>query len=742
VFHLVRGIGVVSIKTIFAKTCIRTRNQMAFVETMSTHERSRLRSALPQLSNTILHEYSLSLISAQDHVVPSDCSSLVPFPSVSSSGFDSGSSSNLKSTALLLRASENHYDAADLVDPPLQTEQEQLFLDADDEDDTKSQSDEIKATPISDPVADTIRSWSYCGVPGLRMLPNVALVADTVSKLSFHFFEPQTFRPKPGIIWLNLFGQEVVPVTLPNESRDEFRTSARANVPLFDWASGKFSRHIPFPEGALADFEAVQVLATTVLMPALGFGSCPTGVRYRVEGMSFLMQTPAGGISQVLHTDDDPNADIGEWVSILLPCHDQKGTVFMARDHYDGFERPRGVKPFVSLGDVLAWNRVAHMGSACSDVPPGIELRVALFVFVHVIRDSPTESGQNLEFFHVSHPSNRDFADEERIHYGPDYNFWRSGAFPIIRVCTVCKHGISSSVTPFLESRNTKEPNVLVYCGSCARDKSQVECLVCAWCQDMGALDVAARYPQLDCESEFATATDYVYQCLIEEKTCLHGALHFRPLPLHEYIFVLFSVSEVQAGCRFWMSFFAARDFTARGAPADLLASNQSSLWTRFCSTFLTNPTCYRALVLCWLSAAIGGIGSVFNAKTKLSFGNYPVFYGPHHYSSESARNSSRLAMRAWRDACSGIFHENHLLKAARRAHRIIHRHCGEMTLRCTCVDCDVGNGKHHVIEKCPGPVLKLGPPMATSGNACAIQESERFMQACRDSWGLERDDL
>jgi len=759
-FHLVRGIGVVAIKSMSAKTCIRTRNQMVHVESMSTHDRARLQSRALETSHVPFRAHAPiprnehgvnpvpnpesafanqnqshgdaeagqqasgveieAILMRHEEDIPTDLDQTelkVPEPIQ----FTSPRALNLlKSTTLLIRSSAGHFDG----DEP--HAQHQVSGTSSRE---SSDGGDEAAPEDQNFVADTVRSWSHCGVSGLKMLTRVDSVAERVLRLCRHFFDPPSFRPKPGLVWLNLFGQEVVPVTFEG-ARDEFRASARASVPLLDWASGKYSRQMPFPEGALADLEAVKELATTVLMPALGFPA--SGARYKVEGMSFLLQTPAGGISQALHTDDDPHADIGEWVSILLPCHDQRGTVFLQKDRHDGFEAPHGVKPFATLGDVLAWNRVAHMGSACSDVPPEIELRVALFVFIHVIRDRLYEPPPESGFAHA----NRDSDDEEIIHFGPDYNFWRSGAFPIIRVCAVCRHGVSSSIAPFQEPRCPPDvQNHLLYCSACldAPGSEVMDCLVCPWCRGMGALDIAARYPHLDCDSEFATATDYVYQCLLEERTCLHGVTKFRPLPFHEYIFVLFSVSELQAGCRFWLSFFAGHDFSDRGSPFS--PAEQSSLWAKFCSAFLANRSCSRARVLCWLSGALGGIGSVFNAKAKLSFGNYPVFYGPSHYNSQSAVNSSRLAMLAWRDACDGKFHEKRLLKVTRRAHRIIQKYYGEMTLRCSCLERDVAGGLHHVVEECLGPILCNE---AQPDQTLETDEPRRcFMQRCRESWDL-----
>ena len=755
VFHFVRGIGVIAIKPIEASTSILSRNQLIHTISMSSRDRSRLRNRNEAFIEATVTENSSFYDESPMNTLPvqllqnnyNNSSTIdLPISKFTTSGsnqelikFNNTALSLFKSTLLLLRLSKRNNSTPVISEEQTRKRRRLCVLDDDHDFDGNS-------SPLKAPLSSVIKSWSFGGVSGLNIV-NVEQVGPHVTKFCGHFFDPVTFKPNPGLLWFDLFGQDATEVEwVDSETKAtflEYRNTARAHVPVFNWAKGKYPEKPPFPEAAVQDLNNLEVFITSEIMPLLGFGT--TGVRFVIEGMSFLVQTPACGISQVLHTDDDPDSEIGEWISILLPCHDQRGTVFFHKGQYHCFDKPQGVKPFVRLGDVIAWNKLTHMGSACQDVPLGIELRVCLFVFVHVINTiNPTDTFlRNPSEFSFA---NRNDDDEELIELGPDFNFWRSGICPIIRVCVVCKHGISSSYAPFAHTIDLDQDRLnsdyLIHCAACVRtaNKHPVDSLVCQWCRSMDCLDVTQRYPDLNCESENATVTDYVYQCLIDEKTCVHGVKEFCHLDFKDYIFVLFSLPELQSGCKFWLDFLNTYNFTSNSAPEDLLESDDHSKWTKFCKIFMANHSCSRARVLCWLSAAIGGIASVFNSKSRrLSFGNYPVYFNDVHFNSQNAFNSSRTIFHSFKSACVSKFNDTRLLKVSRRAHRFIERNRGEVTLRCSCVDytsiiTGEGHGPgHHVIEVCCGPKLKRDVNVPMESDISVENQARAFIMKCRN---------
>ena len=588
-FHLIRGIGVIAVKAIEASTSIRSRNQMISTISMSSRNRNLMRTQSLHESNEH-HMVPIPLcLPCQEYqfmgtVLPQDNDNNAQLSLTNSNIFISIANqqqTNIRtlfpSSMLLLRLCKRHNNTS-IISELQNTKKRRLHI-IDDDNDSEGNS-EVEPNTL---LMSIVKSWNFCGVSGLTVLKGVNELGSHVTRLCMHFFNPVSFKPKSGIIWFDLFGQDVNPVEfvdpVTNGKFNEYRNTARAHVPLFNWIHGKYPQKPAVSDEVLADFNALNVFITSVVMPMLGFGH--SGARFEVEGMSFLLQPPACGISQVLHTDDDPSSEIGEWISILMPCHDQRATVFMQKAQYDCFDKPEGVKPFVMLGDIIAWNEVDHMGSACQDVPLGIEVRVCLFAFVHVITNYPTVPlcRNDSEFA----TANRDDEDQEIIHFGPDFRFWRSGVCPIIRMCTVCKHGISSSYAPFAHTRDQDleryNSNLLIYCAACVRtmNKNPVETLVCQWCRSMECLDVFERYPDFNCESETATVTDYVYQCLIDENTCVHGFKEFCPLDIKDYIFVLFSVSEVQSGCHFWLSFLSESEIYFPTSPRSLLETTQST---------------------------------------------------------------------------------------------------------------------------------------------------------------------
>ena len=580
-----------------------------------------------------------------------------------------------------------------------------------------------------------IKFWNFGGVQGLNIVRGVADLAESVSRFSSHFFEPESFLPKSGLVWADLFGQDPQAVTFSDPRTgapcEEYRKSARAVVPILDWAKGARSYGIPFPDIARRDLAVLEAVILTSVMKNLGYSA--SGVQMRIEGISFLVQTPACGISQVIHTDDDPCSAPGEWISILVPCHTQKCTVFFQNVISGIFEKHLGVKPTLNLGDVAAFNKVAHMGSSVEMTPSSNKLRVCLFFLVHVLPEVDNRTrGSNPDSEFVS--ANRNIDDDEIIYFGPDVNFWRSSLIPIIRTCCVCLHGVGSEFTPFSGNSSGSLEQRLLYCSVCvsANKVEPVEGLVCQWCVSSSGLNVFEKYSGLDCTSENASVSDYVYQSLINEKTCLHDSYYFKQLDTMDYLFVLFSKDELKRGCRFWINFYNSFEFTTDHAPNSIFDC-ETKMWPNFWESMLVNKQCFRARIICWVSALLGGIGYVLCLRTKLSFGKYPVFYNHSQINSVSSSNAVIMSMASFKNFCSGQFNAARLEKVTRRVHRFLKYYASDMTLRCTCGDYggafEEGEPyNHHVIEECHGPIMiSLIPAEGDAGKA-----NNEFVQRCR----------
>ena len=602
------------------------------------------------------------------------------------------------------------------------------------DDDISSEEGELLVPPFD--LSGPINTWNFGGIQGLNIVRGVPNLAQCVSRFSSHFFEPESFLPKSGLVWADLFGQDPHAVTFLDPCTgtpcEEYRKSARAVVPVLDWANGARSFGFPFPDLARGDLAALEEVVLTSVMENLGYST--TGVQMRIEGLSFLIQTPACGIAQVIHTDDDPCSDPGEWISILVPCHTQKCTVFFQNATSGIFEKHLGVKPLLNLGDVAAFNKVAHMGSSVEMTPSSNKLRVCLFFLVHVLPEVDTRTrGSNPDSEFVN--ANRNIDDDEIIHYGPDVNFWRSGLIPIIRTCCVCLHGVGSEFTPFAGNAIACLENRLLYCSLCvsANKVDPVEGLVCEWCVTSSGLNVFEKYPGLDCTSANASVSEYVYQSLINERTCLHDSSHFKQLETMDYMFVLFSMDELKRGCQFWIKFYNSFDFTTEHAPKSLFDCDSKLMWPKFWDFMLVNKECFRARILCWVSALLGGISYVLCLRTKLSFGKYPVYYNHSQIKSVSSSNAVIKSMASFKNFCSGTFNGARLEKVTRRVHRFLKNYASDMTLRCTCGDYGRAfeEGKpynHHAIETCHGPIMIS----FFSAEDDARKSNNDFVQRCR----------
>ena len=485
-----------------------------------------------------------------------------------------------------------------------------------------------------------VRAWNDYEIPGLKIMRGTANLPEALGNVTRHFFYENN-KPKPGLYWTDLFSNKVFANIHRNDNTGEiisyYENSTRATVPLFDWVRGrttgdpKFANHVLSDE-ALSDIQVLQQFVLSNIMPQLGFNS--SLVRFEISGMSILLQPPVGGISQVMHTDDYPESVPGEWISLLFPCHQQRGTVFLRKLLSDAFGTALGVKPFFNIGDVAAWCTVKHFGSGAEAVEPHMLLRSALFVFVHVTPLSQRISETIVPVTGAIEEGNRDENDQEIIHYGPDEIHWTGGLVPIIRVCVCCLNGVNCDYEAQLPSQQQclgPHPTTLLFCTQCAEsqcvpdNQARVRALVCKWCKDNDSFSAVGTCPDMDTSTDPYCVVSCLYESVINANLCTHGKKSFLPLPIADLVFVLFSHDEIASSCQFWMDFYMTYHFTEVYCPIEF--SQDPRYWPVFWEIFMTNSLCTRARMLCWIGAIIAGIGPVMSKKDKLYHGGYPVFY-------------------------------------------------------------------------------------------------------------------
>jgi hypothetical protein len=532
-----------------------------------------------------------------------------------------------------------------------------------------------------------------------------------------------------------------------------YENSTRATVPLFEWIQGRADGNpkfdnFPLSNDAVRDVRHLQDFVLCTLMPILGFN--PDIVRFEISGLSILLQPPVGGVSQVMHTDDYPQSLPGEWISLLFPCHPQRGTVFLKKLLSDAFGKAIGVKPFFNIGDVAAWSGVKHFGSGADAVDPHLLLRNAIFVFVHVKPKTTAIPEQVSPVSGETRHGNRDDQGQEVIHYGPDEVNWTGGLVPIIRVCVCCLNGVNcdyEAQSPSTQNNSGQHTTSLVYCTACAAldprcdGAARVRSLVCQWCKDNDTFNPVATYPDMDTSSEPVCVVSYLYESVLNAQLCTHGKGSFRPLPITDLLFVLFAHEEIAASCKFWLDFFGTYNFTEFYAPIEF--TPESRHWPIFWDMFLSNNTCTRARILCLIGAAIAGIGPVFSKKDKLYHGGYPVFFGSKFYHRVAASNAFVNIMTSSTNGTHLLFHEAHLLKLTRRIISFVKQSYWEYSFRCQCNSTSKPpreDGMHRHIDVCSGPILRT----TVTQNPRAGQSTERelvdgFVLKCRDVWLKER---
>ena len=600
-----------------------------------------------------------------------------------------------------------------------------------------------------------VRSWSDYEVVGLKILRGEPTVEDIVCGITRQFFNENN-QLKPGVFWSDLFSNKVIPNHYTNEETGDivyyYENSTRATVPLFEWIEGKSNGDAKFAEFPLSDdavsaVHRLQHFVLSTLMPILGFN--PEVVRFEISGVSILLQPPVGGVSQVMHTDDYPHCLPGEWISLLFPCHPQRGTVFLKKQLSDAFGAAMGVKPFFNIGDVAAWSGVKHFGSGADAVPPHFLLRSALFVFVHVTPLTPLlpqnitpVPGENVN-------GNRDEQGQEIIHYGPDEIYWTAGLVPIIRVCVCCLNGVNcdyEAQSPSTQNNSGQLSTSLLFCTQCAaleplRDgQARVRSLICQWCKDNDTFYPVGAYPDMD-TSNPTCVVSYLYESVLNAQLCTHGKRSYQPLPVHDLLFVLFSHEEIASSCKFWLDFFSTYNFTEVYAPIDF--SQNSGHWQVFWELFLSNSACTRARILCWIGAIIAGIGPVFSKKDKLYHGGYPVFFDSKVCHRDAASNAFVNVLTSCESGVRFAFNEARWLKLTRRIMSYVKQTHWEYSMRCKCnATCNVEKieGMHRQIKFCSGPILRS----TVTQTARVVESSERhlvdlFVLKCRRLWAKRR---
>ena len=609
-----------------------------------------------------------------------------------------------------------------------------------------------------------VGNWNDYDITGFKILRASEDVANRVRSVINHFFYPNNF-PKLGLFWTDLFSNNVFPKKIVDVESGlcslYYENSTRATVPLFDWVRGRSDVKFAgfnLTDDAVRDTLSFETFVLQSIMPSLGFN--PDLVAFSISGMSILLQPPLGGISQAIHTDDYPECPLGEWISLLFPCHQQRSTVFLSKDLSTPFGKATGVKPFFNIGDLAAWSKIRHFGSGAEAVDASMFLRSGLFVFVHVTPlPARVPHGMAPVTGDVSE-GNRDESGEEVIQYGPDVIHWTGGLVPIIRVCVSCLHGVNydyEAQRPSDESEEMKHDRFatcLLFCTECVHkqpvpgSEARVQSLLCQWCRGMDAFYPLATFPDLDPTKSSECVVTYLYQSVLDVQLCTHGKKHFQRLPNEDALFVLFSHQEIAKSCQFWLDFLKTYDFTTVYAPTEF--SHTSPQWSVFWEIFMSNSSCARARMLCWIGAMIAGIGPVLSKKGKKVYhGGYPVFFHSDLWNRESGLNAFSKMIAACDDGVRLVFHQARLLKLTRRVLSHVEQTYWEYSMRCQCqvprnaqrVDDNVAD--HREVTFCTGPTLRRNVQQTLQHvNESEKAVAEGFVLRCRQLfWNVRASD-
>ena len=629
-----------------------------------------------------------------------------------------------------------------------------------DDTDTNDSSSPTTQPLIQHSHADRVVSdWNDYEISGLKIVRGAVNVAVQISNVIDHFFDNNN-NPKSLFFWTDHFSNDVNQTKIMDYRTQvlsaQFEKSTRARLPLFEWVHGRDApKFSPFPlsEVAVRDTHAFEDYIVTTIMPSLGFNS--QLVCFEVTYMSVLLQPPIGGISQVIHTDDYPESERGEWISLLFPCHQQRSTVFLRKLLSNAFGKCDGVKPFFDIGDFAAWSKVSYFGSTAESVDPRKVLGLNLLVYVHV---KPLCNHISQEISPVTggdFQKNCDKTGFQVVNYGPDVIHWTGGLVPMIRVCACCLNGVNYDCEAQLPSGEPNENRMLtslLFCTECAAEHqfsgpdARVHVLICEWCKNIEAFNPVTTYPDLESTIWSKCVVSVLFQRVLQTKLCTHGNTFFQRLPANDVLFVLFSRDEIAASCTFWSKFFDQYHFTKVYAPTEFAHTSPPLQWSVFWELFLENTTCARARMLCWIGAMITGIGPVISKKEKKLFhGGYPVFFHSELCDRESATNAFTNMMTSCDDGARLVFHEARFLKLTRRVLSHVMQTYWEYSLRCECkapglIETFTSDSRHRVIHACKGPTLRTDVPQIGQFNSESEKELvDRFVVRCRNVWHKAR---
>ena len=400
--------------------------------------------------------------------------------------------------------------------------------------------------------------------------------------------------------------------------------------------------------------------------------------------MALLLQVSSGGQCQVWHTDEDA-ADQELTYSILIPCHEQSAHIFLtAMDEKLG---PIGVKPVLSLGDMVYWNArlVTHAGSSADRVPTGQFLHAAVFISVG---SSPPESAVM------------------KIHSRPDIDQWKKCAHPIIRFCVRCRRGVQAC-----------EPN-MKFCGLCLESgQFEATAVVCRWCHDSDDhLHSRLLIPDA-ANNELVCA---VWQGLglnaPERKLCVHGNPNFRVMSLSERLLLHFDKDELCGGFCFWRDFLRhVVPDESHFTPAHRGMDPEAPLpWKFFFKYFVDQGrvrlVCRRRYVILRVTAMLCGFTSLFH-HSNLSNCLIPVFVVSNAVSAHAGAclDAFRLAQANTDRVLLDRFDVDRIARA------LLWLEGDGVTTHCSCSGWEeesegtvVPLSFHHQVRKCPGATLRI----------------------------------
>ena len=493
-------------------------------------------------------------------------------------------------------------------------------------------------------------------------------LAHCVENFNTSVFHDGTFLPKFDFKAGPLFGYKSYLDSDDPGMENEYQYSCRALVNLLT-----LDCELDFKEAR----DGLSSFVLDLLLARLG-DQAPT----KIKAMSLLLQVPFGGECQVWHTDEDHD-DEEVVYSILIPCHRQSAPVFL--ETLDSKTGPSGVKPELSLGDMVYWHSslVTHAGSSADLVPPGQLLRAAVFISVGIA-------------------SRKDASAQ--IWSGPDADQWKQCIHPIIRSCVRCRRGVQAC-----------EPN-MKFCRTClGSGVFQAKAVLCRFCHESDDhLHCDTSLP--DGGSTGISLLRYLWQGLGLEFTaiddgrlCIHGNKAFEDLSSPQRLLVHFHEDELQRGFQFWSDFFV------HFAPDETIfteaqrGGKEEYLWNFFYLKFVVRGgkgRCLRSLGILGVTSMICGFSSLV-WRDDTSSGSIPVFMAEDNFATHSAAYVD--AYRVANSNKDGLVLRQDDDRIA-RALDWLESKCG--TTHCSCKSSEetprgiTPLSHHHQIQECPGPTF------------------------------------